>query len=193
MTQRKYGYIIFFCALSYWCGYCNDGKNISCSEKHICYRPCIDRKHLVPSCNNDTDLLQTCSPPHLSNRVGGSKNRSIVEGTLSAPLLRGHSGASTPPSMTGAAGGLVARRYDYGLSFKKKNFPVFIEFCSAFTKTRAPALLAVCVEPRESLRRSFHRFHGSLRGRYGSYGRFQGSFHGSNESGGSFHGRYGRY
>ena len=62
--------------------------------------------------------------------------RSIVESTLSASVLRAHSGAAAIiPSTTRAAGGLVARRCDHGLSSRLSNIPVFSEFHNASTKT----------------------------------------------------------
>ena len=84
-------------------------------------------------------LVATLSPPSLE-RQGGRVGKPInCEGPAVGPVLRGPSGATTIiPSMTRAAGGLVARRSDRGLSSRLSNIPVFAEFHNASTKPHIP-------------------------------------------------------
>ena len=64
------------------------------------------------------------------------ESRSIVKGTLSAPVLRGRSGVTTAvQSMTTAASGLVARRSRHGLLSCQPNIPLFFRISQRLHQT----------------------------------------------------------
>ena len=74
--------------------------------------------------NNHTDLLQPYLSCLLSDRAGGRESRSIVMARC-RPLCYEVTPVLPRPSMTRAAGGLVARRSDHGLSSRLSKIPVF--------------------------------------------------------------------